>query len=350
MENKENVLSKNAIKIAIFLLTIGLLTILLFGLFKPFNDWSFIPNSELFGQYGDFIGGFVGTIFSLVAILLLYKTLIAQQNSIEKQDEAITIQRSAFEIELFETTFFNLLKTQQELTDGIKAYFHSLNDNFATVTTTVLGREFFAYSKPELRKIWLSIESENYLGTFDDDEDYLMYVNQKIDEYYNPNSPNYYHPNDAKIEENRIRNNERLRYVNKFYQITKVRWTEIKYLPVNKRIEAVYGLYFQRYHYAIGHYFRHLYHIIKFAKEFKPAIEQHKDINKKYIDFIQAQMSSFEMMLLFYNALAFPKLLDLLIEFNFLENLAEEDLVDISHNNIDGIKLKNRMDLLGFKK
>lgn len=350
MDNKENVLSKNAIKIAIFLLTIGLLTILLFGLFKPFNDWSFMPSSDLFGQYGDFIGGFVGTIFSLVAILLLYKTLIAQQNSIVKQDEAINIQRSAFEIELFETTFFNLLKTQQELTDGIKAYFRSLDDNFTTITTTVLGREFFAYSKPELKKIWLSIESENYLGTFDDDEDYLMYINQEIEEYYNPNSPNYCHPNDAKIEENRIRDNERLRYVNKFYQITKERWTEIKYLPINKRIEAVYGLYFQRYHYAIGHYFRHLYHIIKFAKEFKPATEQHKDINKKYIDFIQAQMSSFELMLLFYNALAFPKLLDLLKEFNFLENLAEEDLIDISHNNIDGIKLKNRMDLLGFKK
>lgn len=350
MKNKDIFITRNEIKIAILLLTIGLLTILLFGLIKPFNDWSFIPNSELFGQYGDFIGGFVGTIFSLVAILLLYKTLIAQQNAINKQDEAISIQRSAFEIEIFETTFFNLLKTQQELTDGIKAYFYTLNNDFSIDTSTVLGREFFAYSKREIKRIWVAIEKKNYLGTFDDREEYLLALNKEIDDLFDPSSSKYCNSDIAKIKQNKYRFNEQLKYVNKHYDITQERWKETKLLPVNEKIEAVYGLFFQRYHYAIGHYFRHLYHIIKFAKEFKPTIEQHKDINKKYVDFIQAQMSSFEMMLLFYNALAFPKLLNLLIEFNFLENLAEEDLIDKSHNNIAGIKLKKRMDLLGRPK
>jgi hypothetical protein len=73
-------------------------------------------------------------------------------------------------------------------------------------------------------------------------------------------------------------------------------------------------------------------------------------INTKYSDFIQAQMSSFEMMLLYYNALAFPKMLELLKKSNFLENLAEEDLISESHNCVDGIKLKKRSDLLGTTK
>ena len=72
-------------------------------------------------------------------------------------------------------------------------------------------------------------------------------------------------------------------------------------------------------------------------------------MSKRYIDFIQAQMSSYEMMLLFYNAISFPKLLKLLIDYNFLENLAVEDLIDKSHNCIDGIKLKTRKKLLGFE-
>lgn len=346
MDKEENFILKNAIRIAVILLIIGSLTIILFATLKPFNDWSFMVNSELFGRYGDFIGGFVGSIFSLVAILLLYKTLKAQQSSIVKQDDALKLQQLAFEIELFETTFFNLLKTQQEITDGIKAYFYSLNNNFLTVTTTVQGREFFAYSKVEMRKIWLSIESEEYLGIFDDGEEYLYYVSQEIEEYFNPNSPNYCRPEDAKIEEMKIRNKEKLRYANKYYGLSKQKWSEIKYLPTNKRIESVYALFFQRYHYAIGHFFRHLYHIIKYSKEFNPKSELHKDLNKKYVDFIQAQMSSFEMMLLFYNSLSFPRLLELIKEFNFLENLAEEDLIDISHNCIDGIKLKRRKELL----
>ena len=58
------------------------------------------------------------------------------------------------------------------------------------------------------------------------------------------------------------------------------------------------------------------------------------------------QMSSFEMMLLFYNSVSFPKLLSLIIEYNFLENLAIEDLVDISHNCIEGINLKSRENLI----
>jgi len=346
MKDPERENDKNTIITAISFLVIGLLTILWFIIFKPFNDWSFNTDSTLFGQFGDFIGGFVGTIFSLVAIIFLYKTLIAQQRSIKKQDEAIDLQKSAYEIELFETTFFNLLKTQQELTNAIKAYFHRLNENFSTVQYTVLGREFFAYSNVEIKKIWLSIENESYVGMFDDSEDYITYLKEEIGEFYNPESPSFCHPDEAKFEESKIRNEEKLRHTNKHYKITKDIWENTRNLDTIKKIEKIYGLYFQRYHYAIGHYFRHLYHIIKYVCDFKPSSEQHYDINMKYINFIQAQMSSFELMLLFYNACAFPKLLKYLRDYNFLENLAEEDLIDKTHNCIEGITLKNRIDLL----
>jgi hypothetical protein len=338
-------IERNSVGIALFTLLFGIVIILLFSLVSPFNDWSFHTDPELFGLYGNFIGGFVGTLFSLVAVLLLYKTLIAQQKSLIKQDEVLSNQKLTSDIERFETTFFNLLKTQQEITDNIKSYFHSLNANISTVAHTVQGREFFAYSKRELLRIWKVIESDKYLGAFD--EDNVQYIQHQIEELYDQNNPEYTYDGDAKYAEQAIIVNEKLKLAIKQYSISKDYWEKIHNSDIRKKLEAIYGLFFQRHHYVIGHYYRHLYHIISFVKDFEKSHVEFTGRSQKYIDFIQAQMSSFEMMLLFYNAISFPKLLTLLIEFNFLENLVIEDLIDKSHNCIDGIKLKSRKNLLG---
>jgi len=335
----------NSIRIAILTLLFGIAIIFLFSFKSPFNDWSFNTNPDLFGLFGDFIGGFVGTLFSLVAVLLLYKTLIAQQKSLIKQEKELSNQKLTSEIERFEMTFFNLLKTQQEISDNIKSYFYSLNENIATVTYTVQGREFFAYSKNELFKIWRIIESDKYLGAFDEDDvENILHI---IEELYDPNNTQYAYDGGAKLEEQTIIDNERLKLAIKQYSISSQYWEKVHNSIIQKKLEALYGLFFQRYHHVIGHYYRHLYHIINFAKEFENSREEFYGKSSKYINFIQAQMSSFEMMLLFYNAVSFPKLLTLLIEFNFLENLAVEDLIDNSHNCVDGINLKTRKTLLG---
>lgn len=346
MSNNENFISKHAIAFALVIVVIGIVIIIWFATSNPFNDGSFVPNSDLLAKYGSFIGGLAGTLFSLVASLLLYKTLITQQKAIEKQDIAINIQQSAFEKESFENTFFNLLKTQQELSTGIKSYFDYLNRDFSKGIYTIQGKEFFAYSKNELLYIWSSINSVSYLGMHQDDEESIYFLTEEIDKYYNPSSRFQSPPDIAEENEKVIRKNELLRYKNKIYNITENQWLEISSLPLDKKIEKTYSIFFQKYHYAIGHYFRHLYHLIKFAKEYKPKHVFDYNINKNYVNFIQAQMSSFEMMLLFYNSVSFPKLLSLLIEFNFLENLAEEDLISPSHNCIEGVKLKSRKDLL----
>jgi hypothetical protein len=333
-----NYIKNHLLKIAICMLIFGIIIILIFIFIKPFNDWSFKTNPELFGLYGDFIGGFVGTLFSLVAVFLLYKTLITQQETIKLQANAIELQKKTSEIERFETTFFNLLKTQQEITNNIKAYFSTLNikstPSLTVNTYIVQGREFFGYSKDELTKIWKSIESNTYLGSFDE-EDFDNYIKAEIEQI-----------NEQEHEIQKIINEESIRFANKEYSISNNLWEQTNKKEIRKKLEIMYGLFFQRYHYAIGHYYRHLYHIIDFVEQFEKS-KRTDFIPKKYIDFIQAQMSSFEMMLLFYNAISFPKLLKLLIKYNFLENLAVEDLIHISHNCIKGINLKKRETLLG---
>ena len=343
---KENVISRISISIAFTLFFIGFILVILFAVIPPFNDWSFEPDAGLFANYGTFIGGMVGPILTFASVLLLYKTLISQQDAIERQEQAFLLQQSNIEKESFENTFFNLLRTQQELTQNIKAYFKYLDKKFSEVNYTINGKEFFDFSKKELEYIWESLNKTTYLGTHINDEETLHYLEEEIMSYYDPSSPDYEPDYLAEQHEKEIRYRELLKFKNKFYNITEQQWTAIKDLSIEEKIEKTYGIFFQKYHYAIGHYFRHLYHIIKFVKDYKPKHGIDNDINMKYVNFIQAQMSSFEMMLLFYNSMSFPNLKKLLIEYDFLENLAEEDLVIKEHNCIEGINLKSRKNLL----
>jgi hypothetical protein len=55
---------------------------------------------EIAGQLGDFVGGYVGTLFSLIGVLLLYVTLRSQRVASEKQS--------------FENKYFELLKLHRD--------------------------------------------------------------------------------------------------------------------------------------------------------------------------------------------------------------------------------------------
>lgn len=93
-------------------------------------------------------------------------------------------------------------------------------------------------------------------------------------------------------------------------------------------INAIYDENYSGRKAELGHYFRHLYHIFKYAHESKILDK------KKYIDIIQAQMSDDELYIAFYNGLSqygnvrfFP----LLDEYEFFENLGSRGKVFDTH-------------------
>lgn len=57
--------------------------------FACFRSWSFSStiNEEIVGQFGDFMGGVVGTLFALVGVVLYYVALAEQRNISEKIKE-----------------------------------------------------------------------------------------------------------------------------------------------------------------------------------------------------------------------------------------------------------------------
>jgi hypothetical protein len=103
---------------------------------------------------------------------------------------------------------------------------------------------------------------------------------------------------------------------------------------------------FSTYKDQLGHYFRHLYHLLKFTDE---AI--FKGSNKKYIDIIQAQMSDDELYLMFYNCiseLGKSKVLTLIDEYSFLENIRSRGEIFDNQKRIfyPKTKFKNNSDKL----
>ena len=104
-------------KMLYWVLVSSSLIILIFLIKLIFNGYFIVGNSlqmEATGQFGDFIGGVVGTIFSGLGFYFLYLTLVDQRISISNQNDAITNQKDAFEKERFEAKFFDLIKLHRD--------------------------------------------------------------------------------------------------------------------------------------------------------------------------------------------------------------------------------------------
>lgn len=161
----------------------GILNVLFFCM-TPFNDWSGERDATLFGLYGDFIGGFVGALFSLAGFFLLYLTLRAQQESINSQEKELKAQKKSSEQESFESTFFNLLNVQQNITNDLKAYFFKLNGLTSFESYSISGREFFRIAVLERFWINISLSSDKYLGMYDESENEIW--EHQSEQLYNP--------------------------------------------------------------------------------------------------------------------------------------------------------------------
>lgn len=94
-------------------------------------------------------------------------------------------------------------------------------------------------------------------------------------------------------------------------------------------VQAIYAKFYADHQAELGHYFRHLYHIIKFIKE-SPVEDK-----KRYTSLVRAQLSAYEHLMLFYNCLSTlgtEKFKPLVEEFALLENLPEQLLIMPAHH------------------
>lgn len=91
-----------SIKSAKIFIIIGIIvSVIITLLFVVHRTYSYnLPiDNELFGQYGDIIGGVVGTIFTILGNILLFYTINLQQGTIKLQQDSIKLQQDGVKLQ-----------------------------------------------------------------------------------------------------------------------------------------------------------------------------------------------------------------------------------------------------------
>lgn len=337
--------------VGLFLLGISILCILvgLYILFEFFYKLSstitIVNNNEeidkdLTGMVGDFVGGIVGTLWSLTGVILFFLALRLQSKELSLQIKEMRETRNVFQIQQFENTFFNLIKTHNEIRDSIK-----INRN--------KGKSYGE------EKFFSGTEAFATLKNLILEEKKQLHRNLTV-------------MNTEKTEENELRFKE-------FYYLTYDEYITKE----NVDSKILYKMIFLRFYSELSHYFRNLYHILLFIKEneelelfensYSTLLGEKNTIlingenidesrikrkYKKYAQFLQAQMSNSELFLTFYNGLFFPKMKRLIQYYDLVQNLNRDDLLEpefdeifykeyyYNGEKISELKLKNKEDVL----
>lgn len=268
------------------------------------------------GTFGDKFG-FVNSLFSGLALGGIIYSLILQRQEFQEA-------REEFKDQNFQTIFFNLLQIQDQIANELKVEIRYLRNYQRIELEEIKGREFFYKSKGELQRILLALENEKYIQ-------------------YHPFDPDFMDEPTDEEDEAELNKNMRIAYTFDYYNIEKKDFDDFKNMKSIDKAKFAYITFFKKHGYAMGHYFRHLYHIFDFIEttESQKKGETAKIDFLKFANFVQAQMSVPELFLVFYNSLAFKKNQKLFAKYNVLENLPFEQLLDSEHI-IDGIVLKNK--------
>lgn len=282
------------------LIMIGSLMIIVFGALFIFNSTGLRKTSidtSVFAHFGDIIGGFVGTIFSLVGILLLIQTLRLQGNQ--------------FQLQQYENHFFELLKIHRENV-GEMVY---RGENGRSVIVRIVN-EFF--------QIVMIVQQSKIIYNHKLDDQDLINVSYLIlffgvDETVND------------VLENRF-----LQHYS--YDVTTELLELVKELRTKKRPRNPNKYLYNGHQSRLGHYFRHLFNSIIYIHKNTLLEEKQK---KNFIKFFRIQLSTHEQILLFFNSVS-----DLGLNWELAPNIEEKNKLITRYNLIKNIPFGS---IYGFK-
>ncbi|POZ53895.1 putative phage abortive infection protein [Methylovulum psychrotolerans] len=268
-------------EIPIFLIAPIISVVLIFlvpiSYFITFNG-ELAKKQDIWGQFGDYVGGTLNPMLSFVTLLVLLYTVKLQRKELDKTSKQLEISESSLakQIEIskkqqFEVTFFQMLTLFNEITSEIEIQvpqpeLEKHDNQWVQITSgwespkDISGRKCFTEFYDKLRKnpIWLR-------GTSKQDQ--------------------------------------------------------------TKKISSAYGYFHGSYKDETDHYFKMLCNILKFIKN--------SDIEDKqfYTDLVMALLSTQELLMLFYNGLSLgsESFKPLIEEFQLFKGITAQQLVDSSH-------------------
>lgn len=217
------------------------------------------------GQVGDFIGGVIGSVWALAGVFLYFSALKLQQQELKSQREEMATSQRLLDQQLFEGTFFNLLKAQENIRDNIKAQFPKIEFKAFSLSVSqyeVYGINFFNIARTEYQAIYNFVASHEYKGTS------IHGINEDIE---NQIGSFYDKFNDIIINEelwDTIKYYAYYECLGTLYGSNEKTFKTIHESGNERQICAyAYWLFYHRYEYCLGHYCRHFYNIIKYIDD-----------------------------------------------------------------------------------
>ena len=262
--------NENGVILAFSLLILGILLIFFpYDILHGLKIGKFVVKIEDYDKLGDFINGVTTPLLSISAFILLYMTYRSQSEELEQTREVMKNQSLILDKQQFETTFFNLLNLHHQIVNNIDLRSHNY---FSSLTKVVR-------SSNETTKSGRDCFVSFYWG------------------------------------------------FKNMYNAVRKKHTDMDELNL---IISAYSQYYKRHQSDLGHYFRNLYHIVKFVDQ--SSIKNKSD----YTSLIRAQLSSHELLMLFYNCLTTygSKFKPLIEDYHLLKNMPIEDLLNENHKSL----------------
>jgi hypothetical protein len=249
------------------------------------------------GQLGDFVGGYVGTAFVLLSVVLLFITLKKQRLTAQEQS--------------FETKYFELIKIHRDNVDELQLKGER-------------GRKIFVLILREFRLI-LSVTRRIALQSNQNlDQQQLIHI-----DYYclyfgtGPNSSRMLKMSLAKFDAHFITMLEN-ELGKEDVKLEAERQRKLAYKP------------FEGHQSRLGHYYRHLYQTVCYVDKQKLDLDKYE-----FVKTIRAQLSTHEQALLLLNSLTpigqnwWEK--DLIVKYRMVQNLPREFFEPQSEINVSEI-------------
>ena len=267
----KNFLPKSDTKRMLLFVLLGFVFINAFVFATPFNLGDSKISDERMGYLGSFLSGYVGSLFGLVSVVLLYLTLSAQRKANKEQTEAR-------EKENFLTRYYTLLDLHRKNVEEIRIKHYS-------------GRIVFVRLVEELRYILQVInklkdaEGKCYSETtkmqiayvtllYGVDEHCVRMLEKALGTYCNND---YIKKLISQLQT--ARREENLPLHEHVSSIGKTFFEELGYLP------------FDGHQSRLSHYFRHIYQMIKYIDQSNLLNDNDK---QDYVKTIRAQLSIYE--------------------------------------------------------
>jgi len=186
-------------KTALFAMLIFIPLIILF-LWKEHLTTSNEIDSSKFGTFGDFIGGVLGSIWSLCGVLLFYNALKEQREdfktnkeALSKQVEALTIQSEEFKLQREELGLSRTVFQEQAYIlrqQRLETLFFSLLDLYSKIKSDLDKNsklnDYFASFKDNLFKDFVSDENckKNFTNAVTKYEEIYFTRKEKLSQYF----------------------------------------------------------------------------------------------------------------------------------------------------------------------